>query len=411
MVFLLSMGAVLDVYLIERGVDAYSAEGDSLAQVIWTGVYLAMVPALILSARRVLTVVRGNTLLMSLTVLALVSVTWSALPDLTLRRAIALLATTLLGAYIASRYTVREQLRLLGVALGIAAVLSLGAGLILPRIGIDEDGLWRGVFTHKNTLGRLMALAAVVFYTLARGAGRTGRSYWMFLALSLAVLWLSRSGTAIVITSALFVSFPVVAWVQRSPRGRLLPATGFIILCATMAFLSGVLDLGEFMQFLGKDETLTGRTFVWAYAVDAITSHPYFGYGYTAFWVADEGLEIQAALGPAFVHAHNGYLDLALQLGLIGLLAFVITMVRNLSRSLRTGISEFEDIWPTMFLIFVLMYNMTESSILARNNLFWILYVSTSLSITQAFKARRVRVAAGLGEVRPLVAPAARIAW
>lgn len=384
------MGAVLDVYLIERGVDNYSAEGDPVAQFIWMGVYLAIGPAFVLSARRVNTVAKGGALLFALTAFALASAAWSTLPELTLRRSVALLATTLFGAYVASRYTIREQLRLLAWALGIAAVLSIVAALLVPRFGIDDDGLWRGVFAHKNSLGRVMALAAVAFYILGKGSRKARRLCWIFLGLSLCLLWFSRSGTAIVITAALFLSIPVVAWVQRNPQGRLWTALGFIALCGTLAFLSGVLDLSEFMKFLGKDETLTGRTFVWAYALDAITARPLIGYGYTAFWLSPEGQDIQATLGPAFVHAHNGYLDLALQLGLVGLLAFLATLARNLSRSLRTEVSEFDEIWPTVFFIFVLMYNMTESSILGRNNLFWILYVSMTLSLAQATRSRRI---------------------
>lgn len=381
LVFLLSMGAVVDVYLAARGVDTYSAEGDRLSQVMWAVVYLMMLPGVFVFSKRIYDVAKLDRWLLALTALAIISVTWSALPGLTFRRSAALLATTLFGAYVAARYTIAEQLRMLAWALGVAAILSLLCALLVPQFGIGDDRFWRGVFTHKNSLGRLMALSTIVFFTLAKGARERRALKWLMGALSVALLALSGSSTGIVIAVGLFLTVSVIAWVQRSPQKRLVPGLILVTFLGAFALLSGTMLLGPFMELLGKDDTLTGRTFVWASAMDAIANRPLLGYGYSAFWPSAEGERIQSLLGPVFVHAHNGYLDLALQLGALGLVAFVFTLARNLWRALTTRVAEFEQIWPTIFFVFLLMYNMTESSILGRNNLFWILYVSTTLAI------------------------------
>lgn len=399
LVLLLSTGAVAGVYLEQRGADPNSPDGDVVSQIIWLAVYLLMAPSLLMRASQIWAVIVRDKLLLSLLSLACISATWSALPTLTIRTAAALIATTVLSAYMAARYTPREQLAMLGVALALAAVLSLVCALLFPQIGIDADGHWRGVFTHKNSLGRLMALAAILFYILARGARRSTRVAWLGCGVvAVALLAFSQSSTAIIVFAGLLSGVGVVVWVRRRPRRRLAPALVFVAICALVAFLAGTLVVQPFLEVLGKDDTLTGRTLVWAYAWDAVQSRPLLGFGYTAFWPGAVGQGIQASLGPAFIHSHNGYLDLALQLGAVGLLTFAISLCWNIARSLTAPIHDFEDVWPSIFLIFLVMYNMTESSLLQRNDLFWILYVAVTLSMR---RMRQGQGAAASQTLRP----------
>jgi O-antigen ligase len=86
------------------------------------------------------------------------SVAWSSIPLITLRRSLSLLGSTIFGVHIGLRFKLNQQVRLLVWALGICAVSSLAACLLFPSYGIESEVYgyaWRGVFGHKNELGRI----------------------------------------------------------------------------------------------------------------------------------------------------------------------------------------------------------------------------------------------------------------
>jgi exopolysaccharide production protein ExoQ len=112
----------------------------------------------------------GNWTMLTLTGLALFSALWSYYPDATFRRAFALLLTTTFAYYLVLRFTPRELLQLIAWALLLGAALSLVLVILYPSSTIYQGGplvgSWMGSFGHKNRLGRMMALAVVVFTLL-----------------------------------------------------------------------------------------------------------------------------------------------------------------------------------------------------------------------------------------------------
>jgi exopolysaccharide production protein ExoQ len=152
-----------------------SSGGNPVEQALWSGIYLVTFVFLLLRYEQVFFVFTRNKimwLLMGLLVaLTLISALWSDEPGTTVRNSVALAGTTLFGAYLATRYGWREQLRMLAWALSIMAVLSLLYILLGPSGGIATDpegGLGTsGVFGHKQALGKSMALAAMAFFILA----------------------------------------------------------------------------------------------------------------------------------------------------------------------------------------------------------------------------------------------------
>ena len=139
---------------------------------------------------------------------------------------------------------------------------------------------------------------------------------------------------------------------------------------------------------LGRDVTLSGRTLIWNAVLEQIWPHPWLGYGYGAFWLGWAGesgqvwLSIVTLLGFVPPHSHNGFLDLWLVLGLLGVyvfaFGFLLAFLRAIScaRVSRTT----EGLWPLTYMTFMLMYNLTESAILQNHNVFWVLYVAIVLS-------------------------------
>jgi hypothetical protein len=111
--------------------------------------------------------------ILALTSLAVLSISWSDYPDVTLRRSASLVTATLWAWYLAARYDLKDVVALIRQAIGVTALASLVVAVGAPAIG-GEDPIgpagWRGIFATKNDLGTAMAIGSVTyFYTLVAG--------------------------------------------------------------------------------------------------------------------------------------------------------------------------------------------------------------------------------------------------
>ena len=114
-VLVLATGA-LQSLIVDSSSSKAISEGNPFLQVVWACIYVIAAIRAAQQSRAILEAIRSNKLLVGLVLIALFSTVWSADPGLTLRRSIALLATTLFGVDFAVRYSIRDQLRLLAIA-------------------------------------------------------------------------------------------------------------------------------------------------------------------------------------------------------------------------------------------------------------------------------------------------------
>lgn len=345
-----------------------------------------------------------NPMTLLLIAFAVFSRNWSHAPDITLRRSIALAGTTMCGVWLAGRYRGRELMEILGWAMGISAVLSLLFALLVPELGVhqggDFDGAWRGVYLQKNGLGKMMVLGTLTFILLAlREEGRARRKWQALALLCAAEVLLSTSTSSTLILGALVLLVPIYRGLAARSRWLVPVALGIALPVVGIA-LAVITDVEAALGLFGKDTTLTGRTELWEYAATTIGDRLWYGYGYGAFWqVSTRAQGIYAAIGWDAWHAHNGLLELGLNLGVIGILLFLAGYVAALfhgTAALLSGARE-EGIWILGFMTFVLLGNLTESSVLEQNA-YWIMYVATASiaapAATAAVQAARVRGAA-----------------
>ena len=384
----LSTGALLPLIRQQSVSDAGIAAGDPLQQAIWSGVY-GIVAVLLLARhlRRALFVCTRQAGLLILILLPFLSITWSDAPGVTARKAVAVAGTSLLGLWLSTRFTVREQLRLLCWALGLAVTLSILTAVLLPVFGVMDglhEGAWRGVFVHKNLTGRIAALAAASFAVLASVAGR-GR--WVcrgMIAVSIVLVLASRSASAMLMTGTLLLMIPLFR-VMRSSGRLMMPVILVALIAAAIAGTLLVEQSETVLNALGKDSTLTGRTELWDSVVDKIEHRPLLGYGFGAFWLGLDGdsafVWFETRWDPT--HAHNGILDLMLDAGLAGTLLYALIFIGTARRALEWLRRQESAIgsWPLIYLAFVLVTNLSESAVLRPNSLFWILFVSLSFSL------------------------------
>jgi O-antigen ligase len=194
----------------------------------------------------------------------------------------------------------------------------------------------------------------------------------------------TQSKTSLLYFVLSIIAFPFLRAFQRNASKRR-KIVAFALLIAVGLATWTYSNWENFTNSLGKDPGLTGRFVLWGVAVDSISQRPLLGYGFEAFWSNFYGpaYDFRSASGwTTGATTQNGFLNLWLDLGLIGVLLFVVSFVityrqaMNLAKTTKSS----EGLWPVAFLTFLFAYGLTEISFLTRNNLYWILYVSTGLS-------------------------------
>lgn len=377
-------GGVL--WILQPPTDADPAGADPVAHQVLLPIYAVMTWIIASSLKRVIRVALRGLPVLILTGVAILSTIWSAEPEVSLRRGIGLLAPTALGIVLAARLTTEELTRLLAWALGICAVLSVIVALGMPEIGIstiEYGSAWKGVYGHKNGLGKAMALGVALFTLLALDRRTHRWLTWLAVGLCSALVVLSKSATALVIAAGVLALIPLYRSLRLRATLSLALWTLAILLGTTV--LTAVLANAEpVLAALGRDTSLTGRTDLWVVVLASIAEEPWLGYGYNAFWVGSAGASgtVLRSVGWETPHAHNGLLDLGLELGVVGVLLFLIGFglaVRDAVRCARvTG--TVTGLWPLVFLTFMLLANSSESNILRPHNVLWILYVAVLCS-------------------------------
>jgi exopolysaccharide production protein ExoQ len=383
-------GAILTLVLSGGMQEGEFVEFDSsLIRIINFLLYIVTFLLLVLRWKRTLYVLSKDHWIFPLVLLSAVSILWSFEPGTTLKDSITMIGSSLFGLYLASRYTLKQQLELLGWAFGIMVALSFIFAVALPKYGIMggiHQGKWRGVFLHKNGLGARMVYSSLLFLILGYESKKHSLLMWAGLALSVLLMLLSASSSSL-LNLAIIIFMFFVSQTVRLPYLVMLPVLTMIITIGELFYFWLINNANLLFASIGKDATLTGRTDLWPLVIEMIWKHPWLGYGYGGFWRGwnGEAAYIWRASGWTPTHPHNGFLALWLDLGLLGLGLFVLGLWRAIVQGLhwlrvsKTSINTY----PILQITFLVISNLTESNLYASNSLTWILYVSTSLSIAQ----------------------------
>ncbi|HHP7231036.1 MAG TPA: O-antigen ligase family protein [Xenococcaceae cyanobacterium] len=373
------------------GIDPMSFDYSLNAKILLLIYFIAFI-LLFLRWKKVLPVLVRGRLIWLLIIFAGFSYFWSALPEQTFRYVIYGIGTTAFGLYLATRYTLKEQLDILAGTFAVAVVLSLIFIVALPHYGIMggvHAGAFRGIYTHKNQFGIIMALASVIFFLKA--IARTSRSwlFWLLMVLAIALVVMARSTTSLGNMGVMLLSccfYRIFRW-----RYEILISA---ILGILVTGIAGILLFINFVEsdllfvVLGKDATFSGRTEIWSYVWDMIQLRPWRGYGLAAFWNGLDGPSayVQRALRVPVAYAHNGFLDLWLGIGFIGLAIFLLGLFNYIGKSLallRQSNSP-EGFWPLIFFTYVFLSNISEGTMTTMDNIFWAVYATLAFSLVVA---------------------------
>ncbi|MBO4227684.1 O-antigen ligase [Bradyrhizobium neotropicale] len=198
-----------------------------------------------------------------------------------------------------------------------------------------HDGLWRGVFVHKNLLGAAACTGVFTFLFFPRLMDASLGFRVLCIAASTACLIFAQSAGSWVALFALLIHYCLIRVLPVSRGVLVLIVFGF----SALAFAAFSFFSEDLVAVVGRDTTFTGRTYIWPVVLDAVWEKPLLGFGSYAATADLIRPLLVGWIGSA--DAHNGYLDVLLGTGIVGLgsLLFCISsvLVRGIGRVKTSG--------------------------------------------------------------------------
>jgi exopolysaccharide production protein ExoQ len=381
-----------------------------LLRYLWLPFYGLIAAGLVRGGIASLDALARSVLLLSLIGLAFASALWSFAPDLTTRRAFAVLMTTLLGVWLAVRFDWLELFRLLAVVWLILLGASFVSGLVAPSFAVMDEvhpGAWSGGWWEKNQLGGHASRASLLFAFLAWRDSPKRKVWIASFGLAVLLVLLSRSATSLAGVLLGMGVLGAAAWMIGG-RGRsvlLLWSAGASLIAA---ILMVVLAPSAVAALVGRDVTLTGRTEIWAALLDAINERPWLGHGYQAFWApgSEARYWMQKTVEWKVPTGHNGWLDLAAALGWTGVVLFALDFILSAGRAVRLSLASPAGVMCLGALAQLALFSVSESMLLQQNSIVWATYAAISVKLAREAPLLLHRPDAGPRPVRHQHRPA-----
>lgn len=383
--------------------------GDTEGSIVDRMVYfiLCLIGLYVLSRRNIEwgAIFRENRWLIVLFLFMFLSVSWSNYPWVSFKRLVKSFTTIVLVLVV---LTENDPFT------AIDAILRRGAYLVVPfsiivikyfrDIGVEYDwsgtGVsWKGLTTSKNMLGQVAMTSALCFaWSIARNWGK-GRSWTKFdyLYLAMSLYLLKGSDSAVSKTSlSVFALGLFLLIICSCSKGRPVIASRVLtVLCMSILGLLGILVLhtispfpensilGAVIRGLGRDMTLSGRTDIWTDVLKIASRNPLFGVGFGGFWIGRAAnIPWSEKLSWVLSEGHNGYFDVYLQIGLIGVILLLAVVVSARRRIIQSFVEHFEyGSFRITFLVIILFVNITESTFLRGEHLMWFLLLLSVLTV------------------------------
>ncbi|MDP9144493.1 MAG: O-antigen ligase family protein, partial [Actinomycetota bacterium] len=265
---------------------------------------------------------------------ALLSAVWSPLPGFTVSQVVAITGVSMIAmsfSLIGWRPGRFEDV--LTVTVTGVLVLSLVWCVAFPHLGIHSEadyslaGSWRGITYQKNSLGQVATVGMILWTYRLLVRRNSWQACMLGIGLSVFMVIQSRSNTSLVAATLSCVMMFIILRpaLRLGGAARQLIFGSLVIGVPLVGFLAVATDLLQPIgEFFGKGGTFTGRADIWQEVVFEIRKHPILGIGFSGFWGGEYSLAapIIQKLGWEVPGAHNGYLDIVNELGLIGFAFF-----------------------------------------------------------------------------------------
>jgi O-antigen ligase len=318
----------------------------------------------------------------ALVLLCLASAFWSADPSLTFKRSISVAGALLTLSFLYRALGPQKLWETFVLFSAGFVVVQMLLMLAAPSyafhnasdLGVAEHaGRFRGFYFHKNEAARLGLMALLV---LGVSRHRFTLRVWIALMGCASVTLLATQSSKVIAALCFAMLFYWFLTRRMAPTLKLLLLAYLALMAGLVLALMDVDALREtFAQALGRDASFSGRDVLWTLARTHIQENFFLGGGFYAGWPQSAVDYLTMLKGPsgALNHAHNGYLQLTLDLGVIGLALTLfpsLLFVKRLFVLPRVEWTEIER-FGALFVGSYYVLNMAGSYLLINNDMFY----------------------------------------
>lgn len=372
-------------------------EGNPFDRTVFTGLLVLGLICLAGRGRKVLQLLRTNWPIALFFAYCLASVLWSDYPDVSFKRWVKAFSDLVMVMIVLTEENPLGAIKRLLARVGFLLVpWSILLIKYYPAWGRAYN-IWTweptyvGVTDHKNTLGMVCMVLAIGFLWRFLLAYRDhenplrlrrllvhgtllGMATWLFIQAN------SMTAKACFLLAAVFLIGTSLDFVLH--KRWLVQVMVFVLIAVPVCVL--LLGVGGgALEEMGKNATLTGRTDIWKLVL-AMAGNPIIGTGFESFWLGNRADKMWSLYYFHPTQAHNGYIEMYLELGWVGILmltGIVLTGYRNALALLRTNPDEARI--RLTFIAIALVYNVTEAGF-RMMTLTWIFLLLSAMAVPDA---------------------------
>ena len=365
--------------------------------IVYIGFYYSILYLLLYTIKKGGRLIKNNILiLLFCTFIIFISIFFNN-TSYVLRENFLLIGTILYVMYLVINYEFEKLMRMFYKSQVIVTISNIIFTIIYPQFGkmmYDGELVWRGLFGHKNSLAVNMAFGIILSYSIYSISHKKGDKVFTMLnmKLSFIVLLLTNSLTSLVIVILSYI----ILQLYKKQCFKINPIK---LLLLVNIIIYGFVFLGNkyndlFMRVFGRDLSLTGRVDIWEVIIDLILKKPLTGYGYGGIWYEDSLLQnyIWSKTFIGMEGSHNGFLEWALQIGIIGMILFIIVLSSMGKKTMRI-----KKINPILFSIsiqytvYLLIFYITEKITSPITYQFLFLIIIIVATNQELYKAARIK--------------------
>lgn len=328
-------------------------------------------------------------------VIAIGSGAWSLTPDISIYHGLQLFMTILAGYALQIHFGLYRILKIVFWALLASQFLSVAAVFAFPRGAIGLGHEWLGIYPHKNVFGSMMALEMICAACLYMCGWHRTLTLGAFFG-ALCLLYLTKSATALV--AAAFGFIPLVVMMIWMRGNHVIGFIGGILIAAGSILIGLIITNGDtmaagFLDDLGKDRTMTGRTLLWQFAYDQFWREPWIGVGFKAYWesATTTAQYLRFSINQKLWFFHNNFFDVAVAFGIVGLITFGLGLLSSVRRAFIAVCAKpgYAEVFPLMFIFYTAVLMNFENVLFQNHSLHqFLLAAVTPLVIRRAASSR-----------------------
>ena len=400
LIFVLTQGPVLSMWFASEQENARPALAPQLATY-----FLFQIPALVFVSRQKFTLrdIRGPLGLLAIFCIWLTATTlWATNGQHSAVESVSLLITFVSGVYFAKRFTLKEKLAVIVVAMQPGLLLSRYAIAKNWKMSQSDEGFWVGIYFNRNSLAPVAIVSVIsalaLLYVAYLHKDDKLRIYKLCVLVNVALFGFvvavrTHSNTPFGGLVAFIAAFTSWQAVRNSPLKKFLNEakqinkvySGFIAL-AVMCSWFAIQFQSKILQIFGETANFNGRSEIWKYSWNGFLERPFLGWGWLSAWRSWAFMRMDLWWTVEGVSwSHNAYLDLLLGGGVLAVLLFAAAVLLGVYRIVPSHNGDATQSWPIAFIFFYLAM-CTQESFIIGNHFLWMLFVAILTSETTIAK-------------------------